>query len=153
VRSSPIKRNAKSLKSKEPSLEMSPSISMPSISSLSSSEMMHSLKSKLSSFGMSGDSGLLSMGSSLGLGSKFGGMMKMPCCKGMRMRGGYRGGSGGMGYSSVMPGLGDKSVEREVRKYVDDQTLSMLLYKAIATTKPKKKGRGKGRRKKGLHYF
>jgi hypothetical protein len=71
------------------------------------------------------------------------------------MRGGYRGGmGGGMSYSSVMPGLGDKSVEREVKKYVDDNTLSMLLYKAIATTKPKKRGRGgKGRKKKGLFLF
>jgi hypothetical protein len=70
------------------------------------------------------------------------------------MRGGYRGGmGGGMSYGSVMPGLGDKSVEREVKKYVDENTLSMLLYKAIATSKPKKRGRGKGRKKKGLFLF
>ncbi len=98
---------------------------------------------------MTSSSGLLSMGSSFGKG-----MMTMPCCKSMRMRGGYRGGmGGGMSYGSVMPGLGDKSVEREVKKYVDENTLSMLLYKAIATSKPKKRGRGKGRKKKGLFLF
>lgn len=139
---------------------MSSSISMPSLSGLSSSGMMNNIKSKFSSFGMSGgdalsmmasSSGLLSMGSSLGLGmgSKFGkGMMTMPCCKGKRMRGGLR----AMQYSSVLPGLGDKSVEREVKKYIDDSTLSMLLYKAIATTKPKKRGR-KGRKKGELLFI
>ena len=83
------------------------------------------------------------------MGGKFGGgmSMKMPCCKNRRPKG-YGGGGMSMGYgmSSVMPGLGDKSVEREVKKYVDDQTLAMLLYKAISTSKPKKK-----RGKKGEH--
>lgn len=45
-------------------------------------------------------------------------------------------GSGGYGKMkmSVMPGLGDKQAEREVKKYVDENTLSMLLMKAIATS-------------------
>lgn len=35
---------------------------------------------------------------------------------------------------SVMPGLGDKQAEREVKKYVDENTLAMLLMKAVATS-------------------
>ena len=31
----------------------------------------------------------------------------------------------------VMPGLGDKQAEREVRKYVDENTLAMLLMNAV----------------------
>lgn len=40
----------------------------------------------------------------------------------------------GYGKMSVMPGLGDKQAEREVKKYVDENTLAMLLMKAVATS-------------------
>lgn len=36
--------------------------------------------------------------------------------------------------SSVMPGLGDKQAEREVKKYIDENTLAMLLMKAVETS-------------------
>lgn len=47
-----------------------------------------------------------------------------PCCK----KGGYGGGGGAM---MVMPGLGDKSAEREVKKYMGEKELAMLLMKAM----------------------
>lgn len=34
----------------------------------------------------------------------------------------------------VMPGLGDKQAEREVKKYVDDHTMAMLLMKSISSS-------------------
>ncbi|OTF69153.1 hypothetical protein BLA29_005014, partial [Euroglyphus maynei] len=50
---------------------------------------------------------------------------------------------------SVMPGLGDKQAEREVKKYVDENTLAMLLMKAVATSGKGKGGKGKSGYKKG----
>lgn len=44
------------------------------------------------------------------------------------------GGGGGGGYMKVMPGLGDKQAEREVKKYVDDHTMAMLLMKSISSS-------------------
>lgn len=41
---------------------------------------------------------------------------------------------GGMMKMSVMPGLGDKSAEYEVKKYMGEHELAMLLMKAVASS-------------------
>ena len=35
---------------------------------------------------------------------------------------------------SVLPGLGDKQAEKDVKKYIDEGTLAMLLMKAVVTS-------------------
>lgn len=137
-----LKSMMSSMEGMKPSMSMDGLKSMMSMEGMKPSMSMDGLKSSLTS--------MMSM-----MGSKFGGMggmsLKMPsmssgkCCKSKGYGGGGGGGyGGGMGMSSVMPGLGDKSVEREVKKYVDDKTLAMLLYKAMSSSKPKKRQNKKG---------
>ncbi len=94
-------------------LEASASFQMPSI------DFSGMLKNKFSML-----NGLLgSLGSMMGGGKSGGGGSCKPKC-----------GRGRMMKMSVMPGLGDKHVEREVKKYMGEHELAMLLMKAVASS-------------------
>ena len=96
-------------------MEMADSFQMPSF------DISSMIRNKMSMF-----TGILgSLGSMMGGGK--GGRCKPKCARKKPMYG------GGM-KMKVMPGLGDKYAEKEVKKYVDEQTLAMLLMKAMSSS-------------------